>query len=190
MLSLIVLVPCPIIALLLLLLLLLLSKLSSSSSSRQRCHPHPHHSIILSSSWPGCIIYIYIFCSNLRPNNGIKWYNTSPARPLLVAPPIHTLLRCGHLFLVGCCVEIDWSAAVSGHGLFLFLFSLLLNFCHNNGIIFPPRLPLVAPPLHTSLFCGRLYFGWLLCEPLSIAGHQKATVYFIYIFFHRLNSHP
>ena len=40
------------------------------------------------------------------------------------------------------------------------------------------------PPLWTPIF------GWLLCEPLLISGHPKAMEYFIYIFFHRLNSHP
>jgi hypothetical protein len=42
----------------------------------------------------------------------------------------------------------------------------------------PPYFPLLSTPI----------FGWLLCEPLSIGGHPKATVYFIYIFFHHLNS--
>jgi hypothetical protein len=26
-------------------------------------------------------------------------------------------------------------------------------------------------------------FGWLLCEPLSIIGHPKAMMYFIFLFF-------
>jgi hypothetical protein len=33
-------------------------------------------------------------------------------------------------------------------------------------------------------------FGWLLCEPLSIIGHSKATVYFIFLFFCRSICHP
>jgi len=45
----------------------------------------------------------------------------------------------------------------------------------------PPYFPLLWTPI----------FSWLLCEPLLlIGGHPKATVYFIYIFFHCLNSHP
>ena len=34
-------------------------------------------------------------------NDGI----TLPPRVLLVTPPLHTSLRCGCLFLVGCCVS-------------------------------------------------------------------------------------
>jgi hypothetical protein len=48
---------------------------------------------------------------------------------------------------------------------------------------FPPRLPTGAHPLHTPLHCERLFFGWLLCGPLLIIGHPKATVYFIFLFF-------
>ncbi len=43
---------------------------------------------------------------------------------------------------------------------------------------------LYSPPSWTPVF------GWLLCEPLSIGGRPKVTVYFIYIFFHHLNSSP
>ncbi len=43
---------------------------------------------------------------------------------------------------------------------------------------------LYSPPSRTPVF------GWLLCEPLSIGGRPKATVYFIYIFFHHLNLSP
>ena len=60
-----------------------------------------------SKAW---VYYIYIFLLFKSPPK--QWYHVSPERPLLVAPPLHTPLHCGHLFLVGCCVEIDWSAAV------------------------------------------------------------------------------
>ena len=91
--------PCPNLASL---LSSLSSKLSSSSSSRWRCHPHPHHSIILSSSWPGCIILIVGF--NIDPLS-IKNKHESPSslhrsrRP--TSPSLYfTRRRCCLLFVV------------------------------------------------------------------------------------------
>jgi hypothetical protein len=72
----------------------------------------------------------------------------------------------------------------------LVLFASPLYRPQNNGIALPP----LPPNWHTSsLYSSPLQmpvFGWLLCEPLSIGSRPKATVYFIYIFFHRLNSSP
>ncbi len=41
-----------------------------------------------------------------------------------------------------------------------------------------------SPPSRTPVF------GWSLCEPLSIGGRPKATVYFIFLFFCRSICHP
>jgi hypothetical protein len=53
---------------------------------------------------------------------------------------------------------------------------------------FPLRLPTRSHPLHTPPLLRVPVFGWLLCEPLLISSHPKATVYFI--FFCRSICHP
>ena len=59
---------------------------------------------------PQCIPCSFIFgCSIQCPK---WWCITVPPHLLPVAPPLHTPHCCGHLFLVGCCVEIVWSVAV------------------------------------------------------------------------------
>ncbi len=53
-----------------------------------------------------------------------------------------------------------------------FILGLLIIFAHcchqNNGIACPPHSPPVMHPLHASLRCGHLFFGWLLCFGLPI----------------------
>ena len=50
---------------------------------------------------PWCISFLLIFCCSIQhPNNGI----TLPPCLPLVAPTLHSPLRCELLFSVGCCV--------------------------------------------------------------------------------------
>ncbi len=53
----------------------------------------------------------------------------------------------------------------------------------NNGIALPPVPPDRCTSSPYSPLSRTPVFGWLLCEPLLIGGHPKATVYFIFYFF-------
>ena len=169
--------PCPNLASL---LLSSSSKLSSSLSSRWRCHPHPHHSIILSSSWPGCIIYIYIFVVRISAQTMVSHFPRAPPTRRTSLPyspklqtPIFGWLLCGNWFVCGCLRP--WCISFSFFFVAQFLSQQWYHISHTPPArrTSPPCVPLLWTP----------FFGWLLCEPLSIRGPSTGNgVFHIYIF--------
>jgi len=53
-------------------------------------------------------VHSFLVAHSNAPNDGITVLLNLPP----VTPPLHTPHCFRHLFLVGCCVEIDWSVAV------------------------------------------------------------------------------
>ena len=157
---------------------------------RQSCHRHCHLVgvvililIVLTSSWPRCIIYIYIyFCrSNLCPNNGIT---LPPRAPYLShLPSILSYVADTYFWLV-VVRKLIWLRPFKAMVYFFFIFFVAQFWSHhNNGIIFPTRLPLVAPHLHASLCCGRLFLvGCCVSRCQSRAIHRQRCISYIYFF--------
>ena len=95
---------------------------------------------------------IFYPLSNLqRPqNDGI----TLPPCIPLITYLLHATLRCGHLFLVGCCVLVCQLTADLRNHVFYFHYVCIVPFdIPNNGTAFPHTLPPRAPPLQILFHC-------------------------------------
>jgi len=92
-----------------------------------------------------------------------------PPRLPLVAPPLHSPLRRGRLFSVGCCVQNFQSAAVYAQGpahlsIFLLLASIRRPKQWDNGpyTFRPGPISSLTPPSPLTTT-----FGWLSCPPIK-----------------------
>ncbi len=107
---------------------------------------------------------IYLSSISLPTSNAPKiMVLCFPPCLLTGAHPLHTPLHCRRLFLVGCCVNSCWSAAVQRQRCFFLFFCR--SICHPQTIIRrPPHTfhrdcvsSIMIPSLLTPMF------GWLLC---------------------------
>ncbi len=94
-----------------------------------------------------------------------------PPRLPLVAPPLHTPLHCGHLFLVG--VFVDWRPS-KGHGAFHLIFFIVSFAVPNDTNTSHPTLPDQRASSLQHLICHGSQLLVDCCVSLLIGGHLRA----------------
>ena len=95
---------------------------------------------------------------------------------LLTAPLLYTPLRCGSLFLVGCCIINYQSAAIYGHNVFFFnLLPLHLTpqTMGQRSPHIPPRSPLLS---NAPLIVDDHFTSVGCCVPTLNDGHLRPRV--------------
>ena len=114
-----------------------------------------------------------------------------PPRLQLVAPPLHSPLRCCRLFLVGCCVLIfnRRPSTPRAQHISLFFSSLASirrpkQWDNDPQTFRPGRVSSLTPPSPLTTT-----FGWLLCPPIK-RWPSKAKGPPISLFFRRLIRPP
>ncbi len=114
------------------------------------------------------------------------WSHTTVHSPP-AAPLIHPLIRHIHIFLVGCCMKNNPSAAIKGHGVFF----VIPCIAPNDGTTFPNALypgcvSSISPPLPLKGCCMESFNGG------HLRSRSHVCLFFLCCFFchHKQGNAP